>query len=225
MTNTSKDYQSMFLKLAPPGRAWPTRLDSNWAKLWAADSDGLVRIEEKIFELIREANPLFSLAALVDWEKETGLPDGCTVPGESLDSRRAAVIAKLRRPGGQSIEFFLKFLGPFGDKVEINESFPPFLADFSRANDRTWEISAGVMVDENGEIFTDYYRGYLFVWEVVRTNHNSRRFRVGRELAGEELVIWYLNKDGEDPNLECRIEQMKPAHTQVIYTYAVDNEG
>ena len=38
------DYLSMFLKQQPPGKAWPRRLDSNWAKLWLAEADGMARI-------------------------------------------------------------------------------------------------------------------------------------------------------------------------------------
>ena len=168
---------------------------------------------------------MFSLEALPDWETVLGLPDECTVPGESIDMRRAAVIAKLRRPGGQSIEFFLKFLEPFGDKVEIQEGYPPFLSEVSVATDRTWELAAGVMADEGGDVYVDYYNGWKFVWTVIRTNHDSRRFRAGRNRAGEELVIWYLNKEGADPNLECRINMMKPAHTEVIFEYKVGREG
>jgi uncharacterized protein YmfQ (DUF2313 family) len=182
-------------------------------------------IEEALWRLAREANPLTTNAALPDWEFVTGLPDECTVPGESEEMRKAAVIAKLQRPGGQSIDFFLQFLGPFGDKVEIFEGYPPFLADFSVAYDRTWELASGAISDGAGGWYVDYYRGWMFVWTVKRTNHNSRRFRAGRNRAGQSLVEWLPNKEGADPNLECRINQLKPAHTEVMFEYAVDNEG
>ncbi|MDR1165753.1 MAG: DUF2313 domain-containing protein [Deltaproteobacteria bacterium] len=215
----------MFLALQPLGSAWTKRLSSRWARLWEASGEGLSRVEEEVLRLAREANPLYADASLEDWEAVTGLPDECSREGESRDTRRAAVVAKLQRPGGQSIDFFLKFLGPFGDKVEIQEGYPPFQASVSLAYDRLWECATGAMDDGNGGTVVDWYRGWSFVWTIIRTNHGSRRFRAGRERAGDPLVIWYLNKDGTDPNIECRINQLKPAHTQVVFDYRVDNEG
>jgi uncharacterized protein YmfQ (DUF2313 family) len=219
------DYLLMFLGLQPRGLAWNVRLDSNWAKLWLADADGMARLEGKGFELVSEANPLSSMAALEDWERVLNLPDECSKLGESLEQRRATVIAKLQRPGGQSIDFFLKYLAPYGDRVEIQESYPPFLASVSVATDRTWELATGSLADGAGGAYVDYYRGWNFVWTVTRINHDSRRFRAGRNLAGEPLVIWHKDKDKVDPDLECRINKLKPAHTAVVYVYAVDREG
>jgi uncharacterized protein YmfQ (DUF2313 family) len=222
---TPEDYQKMFLGLQPPGLAWNKRLQSNWAKLWLAGGDGLARLEAEVYRLLREANPLYADASLEEWEAVTGLPDECTVPGEGKDSRRAAVIAKLQRPGGQSIDFFLQFLAPFGDKIEITEDFPPFLASVSVIDDRTWEYPAGIMFDENGDQFQDWYHGWVFVWKVIRTNHKGRRFRTGRERAGDKLVVWNGSTDEVDANLECRINQLKPAHTVVMFEYKLDNAG
>jgi uncharacterized protein YmfQ (DUF2313 family) len=226
MKKTPEEYRDMFLKLQPLGLAWNRRLSSNWAKLWLADGDGLARLEEEVHRLLREANPLYADASLVDWERVTGLPDECSQLGESEDMRRAAVIAKLQRPGGQSIDFFLQFLGPFGDKIEIEDDcWPPFLTEVSIMGDRLWELEAGRFYDDDRNEYTDYYHGWRFVWKVIRTNHIARRFRAGREKAGDELVFYYLNKDGEDPNLECRVNQLKPAHTYVWFEYKTDNEG
>jgi uncharacterized protein YmfQ (DUF2313 family) len=225
MKRTPEDYQKMFLGLQPPGLAWSRRLQSNWAKLWGAGGDGFARLEEELHRLIREINPLYADALLEDWEAVTGLPDECTEPGEGKESRRAAVIAKLQRPGGQSIEFFLKFLAPFGDKIEIEEGYPPFLSEVSAAYDRTWELETGIMFDENGGTYRDWYHGWAFVWTVIRTNHKGRRFRAGREGAGDPLVIWNVNAGEADANLECRINQLKPAHTVVMFEYKLDNAG
>jgi uncharacterized protein YmfQ (DUF2313 family) len=220
----AEDYRRMFMGLQPPGRAFSSRLDSNWAKLWLANGDGLARLEAEVLRLIREANPLYADASLVDWETVTGLPDECTLPGESADSRRAAVVAKLQRPGGQSVDFFLKFLEPFGDGIEIVIDWPPFLASKSVAFDRTWELETGYL-SADGELERDYYGGWKFVWKVIRTNHQGRRFRAGRETAGDPLIVWRANSDVVDANLECRINQLKPAHTAVMYEYKVDNGG
>jgi uncharacterized protein YmfQ (DUF2313 family) len=224
--HSSEDYQRMFLQLQPPGRAWSRRLDSDWGKLWRAGGDGLARLESEVLRLIREANPLFADASLVDWERVTGLPDECTMPGEGEDTRRAAVVAKLQRPGGQSVDFFLQFLGPFGDKIEISFDWPPFLASKSVAYDRTWELPTGYLfLDDSGVPKQDFYWGWRFVWKVVRVNHQGRRFRAGRGRAGDPLIVWRGDSSLVDANLECRVNQLKPAHTLVFFEYVLDNEG
>ncbi|MDR1308636.1 MAG: DUF2313 domain-containing protein [Deltaproteobacteria bacterium] len=215
----------MFLRLQPPGKAWTRRLDSNLGKLWLADGDGMARIEETAHRLMREANPLYCVEALEDWERVLGLPDECSRPGETLDTRREAVLAKLQRPGGQSLDFFLRFLGHFGDKIVIVEGFPPFLSDVSLAGDLTWECPAGPMLDDGGELFQDFYHGWAFVWRIIRTNHRVRLFRAGRSTAGDPLALWLPNRDGESPFLECRVDKLKPAHTGVIFEYAHDDLG
>jgi uncharacterized protein YmfQ (DUF2313 family) len=223
---TPEDYRDMFLRLQPLGIAWTRRLSSNWAKLWLADGDGFSRLESEVLRLLREANPLYADASLVDWERVTGLPDECSEPGESEETRKAAVIAKLQRPGGQSIDFFLQFLAPFGDIVIVEDDiYPPFQSSVSRAQDRTWELPSGLMFNDDGSSYTDWYYGWRFVWKITRINHIARRFRAGREKAGDHLTVWSLNKLGEDPNLECRINQIKPAHTYVVFEYGSDDEG
>ena len=223
--HTPQDYQLMFLRAQPRGVAWNKRLDSNWGKLWLADGDGMARLEDKAFELMDEVNPLFTQIALEDWERVLGLPDECSKLGESTEDRRAAVLAKLQRPGGQSIEFFLRFLAPYGDTVEIQEGYPPFLASKSVAGDRTWELETGSLSDGEGGVYVDHYRGWSFVWTITRINHDSIRFRVGRNAVGEPLVVWHPDPDKVDPDLECRIVKLKPAHTEVIFVYALDREG
>jgi uncharacterized protein YmfQ (DUF2313 family) len=223
MNRTPKDYQIMFMRLQPPGLAWSRRLDSNWGKLWLAEADGMVRIEDHVWKLIREANPLYSVQALEDWERVLGLPDECSRPEESLETRRETVIAKLRRPGGQSIDFFLRFLGVFGDKVVIIDFFPPFLAELSTAGDRTWEYPAGAMIDDQGTVYQDFYKGWRFSWKVIITNSRVRRFRAGREVASDPLAVWLPNREGERPFLECRINKLKPAQTVVFFEY--EHEG
>jgi uncharacterized protein YmfQ (DUF2313 family) len=225
MKRTALEYQQMFLKLQPLGLAWSKRLSSNWAKLWLAAGDGLARLEAEVYRLLKEANPLYADASLEDWETVTGLPDECTELGESRDSRRGAVIAKLQRPGGQSIDFFLQFLAPFGDKVLISNDYPPFLASYSVAYDRTWELPTGILYNDDGEPYQDYYHGWMFVWQVIRINHRARRFRAGREAAGDSLIVWKADPLEPDANMECRLNQLKPAHTQVMFEYKVDNAG
>jgi uncharacterized protein YmfQ (DUF2313 family) len=226
MKKTPEQYRDMFLELEPLGPAWTKRVSSRWAKLWLSDGEGFSKLEGEILRLLTEANPLYADAALVDWERVMGLPDECSELGESLETRRGAVIAKLQRPGGQSIDFFLQFLEPFGDVVTVEDDiYPPFLADVSLINHRLWELPTGLLEDGNGNLVVDWYQGWRFVWKITRINHIARWFRAGRETAGNSLVVWASNKEGTDPDLECRINKIKPAHTYVVFEYKTDDEG
>lgn len=235
--HTAADYQEHFLRLQPPGLAWNQRLDSNWGRLWLAEGDGLARVEGEAYRLIDEANPLTTFEALSDWERVLGLPDECSKLGDTIDIRRRAVIAKLNHPVGQSKQYYIDYLAIFGFTVEINDEWPPFEADVSGAEDHVYEAPAGLMIDAQGNVWRDYYNGWLFVWEVALVNRVLRRFKVGRECAGDPLSQWYMEgeqcvwfaadesladdylRECHNPGLECRLNLIKPAHTHLIFTY------
>ena len=211
--HTPADYQQMFLRLTPPGLAWTKRLSSNWAKLWLAEAQGLARVEGEAYRLIAEANPLTTWEALEDWERVAGLPDECGALGDSIEVRRADLIAKLRAGGGQTKAFFEGILRLYGFDVEIEE-FGPFLADQSGAEDRVYECAAGTMTDpETGEVWQDYYNGWSYVWGVNFKLIWEWWFQAQANLAEDRLRDW------EAPNIYCRLEKLKPAHTMIMWTY------
>ncbi|MDL2226538.1 DUF2313 domain-containing protein [Deltaproteobacteria bacterium OttesenSCG-928-M10] len=234
---TAKDYQRQFLQLQPPGLAWNRRLDSNLGRFWLAAGHGLARVEDEAFRLIDEANPLTTWEALPDWERVLGLPDECSELGDTMEIRRADVIAKLNHPVGQSKQYYIDFMAIYGYTIEIRDEWPPFRADVSLAGDRTWEAAAGTMIDENGDVYVDYYHGWAFVWEVSWVNRYFRRFKVGADGAGDMLAQWYAEgqqcvwfraevsqaddylRECHNPDLECRLNKIKPAHTHLLFNY------
>ena len=231
------DYQKQFLQLQPPGLAWNRRLDSNSGKLWLTAGDGLARVEAEAYRLIDEANPLTTFEALMDWERVLGLPDECGQLGDTIEIRRADVIAKLNHPVGQSKQYYIDFMAIFGFTIEIEDEWPPFEADVSGAEDQVWEAPAGTMINENGEVWQDFYNGWMFVWEVALVNRHYRRFKVGTDSAGDPLAQWFMEgeqcvwfsadesladdylRECHNPDLECRLNKIKPAHTHLIFTY------
>jgi len=235
--HTAQDYQDSLTRLQPPGLAWTRRRGSNLGRLWLAAGETLARVEAEAFRLIDEANPLTTYEALEDWERTLGLPDQCSALGDTIEIRRADVIAKLNHPVGQSKQYYLDFMAIYGYTIEINDEGPPFQAEISGAEDQVWEAAAGTMINAEGNAWQDYYDGWRFVWAVTLANRVYRRFKVGVNGAGDYLAQWYMEgqqcvwftadnsladdylRECHNPDLECRLNKIKPAHTHLIFTY------
>jgi len=220
--HTPEDYQRMLLKLQPQGLAWSRRLSSNLAKFWLAEGEGLARVEGEAWRLIDEANPFTTTLAITDWERVTGLPDECGDLSDGLSVRRADVVAKLRAGGSLTKAYYESILRLYGVEVEVQEDFPPFLADISCADDRVYEYPAGARVDPaTGEVYYDYFDGWVHVWGVTLRLAWDSWFEADENSANDRLHDWEL----EAPNLYCRLEKLKPAHTLIIWTYEVYKDG
>jgi uncharacterized protein YmfQ (DUF2313 family) len=233
----TRDYQRQFLQLQPPGLAWNRRLDSNLGRLWLAVGEQFARLDSEAFRLIDEINPLTTYEALPDWERVLGLPDDCSRLGDTIEIRRADVIAKLNLLGRQSKEFYIWYMSLYGYSISIADEWPPFEADVSGAEDQVWEAPAGTMIDQDGQVWQDWYNGWLFVWEVSIANRAYRRFKVAADGMGDHLAVWYDEgqqcvwfsadesladdylRECHDPDLECRLNKIKPAHTHLIFNY------
>jgi uncharacterized protein YmfQ (DUF2313 family) len=155
----------------------------------------LARVDGRGEALPGEANPADTNELLVDWERVAGLPDKCAgVLEETLQGRRNALLTKLSSTGGQSAAYFIELAASLGYTVTI-EQFRPFRVGMSRAGDSL----------TNG--------AWVFTWLIRAPEVTVTSFRVGRSAVGERLRTW-----GND-TLECKINQLKPAHTIALFAY------
>jgi uncharacterized protein YmfQ (DUF2313 family) len=113
---------------------------------------------------------------------------------ETLQGRRNALLTKLTSTGGQSAAYFIQLAASLGYTVTI-EQFRPFRVGMSRAGDAL----------TNGP--------WAFTWLVRAPEVTVTSFRVGQSAVGERLRTW-----GND-TLECKINQLKPAHTIALFAY------
>lgn len=200
MAVTGADYGRQLAQLLPPGTAWTSDPDSNLQRLLLALGESLARVHLRADDLDREIDPAQTREILERWEAALGLPDKCSGQLETtLQGRRNAVVAKLFSTGGQSVAFFQGIARSLGFDVTITE-FRPFRAGRSRAGDPI----------ANGDWAT--------TWRVNAPASTVLDFRVGISTTGEPLRAW-----GND-TLECKINQLKPAHTRVIYGYGLIEE-
>ncbi|MBL9102175.1 MAG: DUF2313 domain-containing protein [Myxococcales bacterium] len=90
---THRRFEGVVMLLLPRGPAWDTENDPVLKKLVAALATELSRVEFRGRKLQRELDPSNTFECIEDWEESYGLPD--CAPPETLDARRAAILAKL----------------------------------------------------------------------------------------------------------------------------------
>lgn len=195
MSYAPEQYREQLKALLPPGAAFTRDAGSRMHRLADSLSLELSRIDARLDALPAEALPLTTAEILADWERVAGLPDNCSgLLGPTLGARRADLVAKLASVGGQSRAYYQGVAAAIGFAVFIDE-FRPFRAGASRAGD---EIT-------NGD--------WVFTWRVLGPEQTVSQFRAGAGSAGEPLATW------GNSALECRIRQLAPAHTVVIFAY------
>lgn len=192
---TAAEYREQLKALLPPGQAFPRDPGTTLHDLLDGMSIELARLDGRAGALPKEVNPSSTNELLPDWERVAGLPDKCSgVLEETLQGRRNALVTKLTSTGGQSAEYFIELAASLGYTVAI-KVFRPFRASSSAAGDPL----------TNG--------AWAFTWLVQAPGVSVTEFRAGLSAAGERLRTW-----GND-TLECKINQLKPAHTIALFTY------
>ncbi len=195
MAMPAESYRDQLQALLPPGRAWPRAPESTLGRLLLAFAEALARLDARVDALLDEADPRTTLELLPDWERVAGLPDACAGPPETLQGRRAALVARLTAQGGQTPAFYVALAAALGFEVTITE-FRPFRAGQSSAGEP--------VLDED----------WAYAWQVNAPATTVTEFRAGLSGAGEPLRVW-----GNQP-LECAIARAAPVHTTVIFAYA-----
>lgn len=191
---TPDQYRSQMRALSPPGQALTDQPDSNLQQLLQALSEEYARLDGRLHDLVREGNPESTNELLTDWERLLDLPGTCETLPETIQERRFSAHAKLIRVGGSSPSYFIELAETLGYQVGITE-YRPFRAGFSGAGD---------------SLTNDQWLHY---WMVSAAETAVVDFSAGQSAAGEPVRSW-----GED-QLECPIEQLKPAHTVVNFSY------
>lgn len=195
MAHSAQEYAKLLKDLLPPGKAFPRESGTQLEQVLLGAAEEFARVEGRADSLAIEVNPAFTNELLTDWERVAGLPDKCSGSlEETVQGRRKVLIAKLTSNGGQSPAYFIEVARLLGYTITITE-FRPFQAGLARAGDPL----------TNGD--------WLYTWRVNANETTIIEFRAGLSVAGEALRTW-----GND-TLECKINQLKPAHTDVIFSY------
>lgn len=190
------DYRRQMQALLPRGMAWALAPTAWLTRLLSGLAPEFARIHGRVLDLLRESDPRTTIEMLSDWERALGLPDNCSnTLAPTLQARRDDVLAKLIGVGGQSRAYYIAVAARMGYTITIEE-FTPFRVGRSRVGQRV-----------NSEEWT-------WVWRVNGPAVSIRYFRAGSSRMRERLRSW----DGNSA-LECRLNQLKPAHTLIIFSY------
>lgn len=93
-----------------------------FSKMMSAFAKEFELLEDNITELLLQAIPGLSTDLLPEWEKDLGLPDGCTPLGQTISDRQKAVHAKYTGQYGQSAQFFIDYAEALGSTIEVVQS-------------------------------------------------------------------------------------------------------
>jgi uncharacterized protein YmfQ (DUF2313 family) len=189
---TSDDYLDLLMALLPPC-VYDHQAKTLRAEL-RAEANALAATERKAKDVLNAVTPFNAPAALLaDYERlyQLGVTSGMT-----LQARRQQVLAAMNATGGLSRAYFINLAKSLGYDITISEP-EPFRAGIGRAGDRIWTPDI------------------IWVWIVNISDQQVPvyHFRAGSSLAGERLTTYGQNL------LENLFNDLKPAHTQVVFNY------
>mgnify|MGYP000847498837 CR=1 FL=1 len=195
---TPEDYAKALRQLLPPGPAMQYDDAVNLEQVLLALADTYNAVHDRSCVLLQEMVPATTLEMLPDWERVAGLPDECAPDTTTIEARRAALIARIGRQGGQSKAFYIALAASIGFAITITE-FDPFSAGLG--------VAGGALTND----------GWTYCWKVTAVTQTVFAFKAGTGSAGEPLRDW-----GND-YLECVLNKWKPAHTYIIFDYGTIN--
>lgn len=192
---TAQDFLHAAQDLMPWGAIWPRDTGAFQARVLAGIADDMARVHARAADLSeRESNPELTTELLADWERAYGLPDTCTAPLSTVQQRRLALLFRIAERGGQSPGYYVSVALRMGYVITIEEPKPVRIGD----------PIGGPMYGEE----------WAYAWIVHASPTHVFFARIGESQVGDPLRAW------SNAELECRLRQIAPAHTVLIFDYS-----
>lgn len=187
------------LALLPEGPVWPREPSAVLSQFMRAAVTPRVARHERLCDLLGESVLCDAVELLADYERDYGLPDSCdpNAGSRNVAERQAALCDKAFSKGGQSIAYFEGISARLGYEVEITEM---------RA------AIAGLSVCGGADVCGD--ERLRFWWTVTVLGPRVTWAECGLAHCGDTLATIAAADD-----LECRLEKLMPAHTELIFAY------
>lgn len=185
------------LALLPPGWVWPTDPASVMGRVLLPLAHGTARIEAEAERLQREAvGPREAVDLLADYERVlAGAIDGVDTASLSAADRQAVAHQRWIARGGQSPAYFIQLAAALGTEITITE-----------------QVATQCGLAECGEEITPDTEA--FVWIVNLSNSRLIEAECDATECGDALGDIALSI------CEPVIRAHKPAHTEVVFSYA-----
>lgn len=195
----SDDFLDALQALLPPGRALPRTPDAMLTKLLHGSADLQAYFHARLADLSeKEAFPPWAEELLSDWEAALGLPNPCITTTQTVAERQLAVEAQLTDPGGQSRARYIALAAALGYSISITE-YRPFVCGRSQLG------IDQLLGDETCR----------FVWKASVPLARTSYFHCGVSQLGIDPLLHIARAD----DLECKLNSLKPAHTELVFDY------
>lgn len=190
---SADDFTEQLLALLPTGRVWPRDFDAIVRKTLAGLAPTYARNTGRGNNLIVDAFPGTTAELITEWEKTLGLPDPCAGIAPTLLQRRAQVLARFAKTGGQNADYFIALAAELGYAVTITEFLP----------------------SRFGMKFGDPFGGddWAYTWQINAPLVSQDFFLFGQNSFGDPFSTF------GNAVLECELKRVKPAHTILIFSY------
>ena len=161
----------------------------NLGKLLFAFAQEIFNFYERVNALLRESIPGLSRELLIEWEREVGLPDQCSLQTGTLEERARVVHTKYTANySGMSAKFFIDYAAAYGSTVEILYYTPtgqPFRVDTNR-------VTTMPITGIDGSRLYSYGASFTWITKILKTDPNKNY-------------------------LKCRFQEMNPAHMVLVW--------
>lgn len=190
---TAEDFRDALIGMMPRGFAWYLGKGGNWWKLFSAFGNVVLTVYNLFKSLVLNMSPV-QTTAYSDWERELNLPIKGIEPS-SDDGRLNEIYRVARKRTGDTVPYYRNLAALFGRDVKIYEYF------------KNPEKFEGVDFGSDDPNFYWMVEQSYFEddWHVCDCNDNCN-----------DYLGWWWN-----PVLEAYFDLLKPAHTKILYTYAL----
>jgi uncharacterized protein YmfQ (DUF2313 family) len=214
ITRSGEDYAEAMQQLLPLGQAWPRDYDSVLMKTVRGLTGIWGNIEGRASQLLEiESDPRTTTELLPDWERNWGLPDPCMKdPPTSLDERRQALVTKMTSIGGQSRQYFIDVAKQYGYEITITE-YAPYMTGVSLVGDTRGLDNKTPPDDYRWRLGPPEMRYY---WTVHVSATKLTYFHCNSSQCGIDRLL----RIGLADDLECILDELKPAHTDIVFDYS-----
>lgn len=202
-------YLTYMQDLLPRGQAWVRRVSSWLTIVLDIIAGELARIHGRALDLLNEADPRTASELLPDWERNAGLPDGCSAVSTTIQERRVALHQKLTSGGGQSNAYWLSIAERLGYEIGITERRPFTCGRDQCGRDRIEGPNSTIIVG-----LVDDMR-VRFHWSIKVLGPRVTYFLCGVSECGIDTLAKFTRAE----DLECMLHRLKPAHAELVFSY------
>lgn len=136
---TVEQYRDLLRQLLPPGRLWRRPVGDAFVQLLTGLAGELVRVHDRLVDLLAEVHPGTADEMIGDWEEALGLPEPDAGTPGTLAERQDVAHAHLLAQGGQTAAYFIELAAAAGHAITIDARYAqPFRVQQNRVGDRLY---------------------------------------------------------------------------------------